>query len=176
MKKIIISICILLVAFVSNVLGQPPTGSVNYRPDLDKFIGTWKWNDGGGNEVTLMLKKIMYYEDINSGYQKEKLVACHKYIKNGVTIQDNLYLYPSLGQNETGSGLFSLSKPYRIRGMFKDSLQKWEELRLSYNGSTPTPTLTWGISLGERTYRIGIDPVPSNATTLPKSLVLVKQP
>jgi hypothetical protein len=176
MKKIIIFI-IILTSFKSFSQIFPPAGSINYDSNLNKFEGTWKWNEGNGNEVTLKIKKIIYHYDMNGGFSEEKLVACHKYIKNGLTVEDNLSLYPILGQDEIGSVLLSLSKPDRLRGLFKDSLlNKPENFRLTYDGSTTIPTLKWQLYVVGRTYRGGVDPVPDNNTTLPKNLILVKQP
>ena len=183
MKKILISISIILVILISNVFGQPPAGTTNYEPGLDKFIGTWKWNDGNGNEVILKLKKVMCHTNgttngvDNGGYYMERLLGCHKYVHNGIVVEDNLSLYPDLTQIQKGSSMLSLATPNRIRGLFKDaSLNKYENIRLTYNDVLPAPTLTWQLYNKESTYLSGVDPVPNNNTTLPKNLILIKQP
>ena len=159
---------------------QPPAGSTNYKPELDKFIGTWKWNDNSGSELILKLKKVMYFENQNGGYYKEILLSCHRYVQNGIVVEDNLSIFPNLLQYETGNGstIFSSSiNTNTLKGLFKDALlNKYERVRLIYNTTTSSPTLTWKLTNRESTYRIGIDPVPNDNTTLPKDLILVKQP
>lgn len=174
-----IFVTLLLIFFSFFIKAQRPApGSMNYKPELDKFEGIWKWNSGN-NEVTLKLKKVMFYINIPEGFSEEVLLACHKYVNNGIVIEDNLSLYPSLGQNQTGSAtlFFDNQHPAEIIwGIFTNgTLNKSEKIKLTYNSATQMPTLTWDLSNREKTYKIGIDPIPDDNTTLPKDLILTKQ-
>lgn len=177
MKKIIIILSILLNISISQSFGQPPTGSTNFEPDMDKFIGSWKWADNGGNELFLKLKKVMHYVNSNGGYNIEVIYPCWKYTQNGIVIEDNLSLFPILGQPNISSPILSLLNSNALRGLLKDNiLNKIERIRLTYNSSTNPPTLVWEVATRGGTYMPGIDPIPNNNTTLPKNLILIKQP
>lgn len=181
MKRIIIIILVAFSTTQSYCQIFPPTGSINYNPQLDKFVGTWKWTNGN-NEVTVKLKKMIYHYNMNGGYDREKLVGCHRYVKNGIVIEDYLPQFDTLTQNNPVSLLLSKSKnlnsnPLMVRSLVRDNaLNKNEELRLTFSDSGPVPTLTWSLYPVGTTYRPGIDPTPTDDTTMPQNLVLIKQP
>ena len=175
--KYLVVILFTFTFFKSFSQNFPPVGSIRYRPDLDKFVGTWKWNDNNGNEVTIKTKKILSFYNLNGGYQIEELLVCHKYVQNGTVIEDNLSLFASLDHYVSGVMVLSRLNPTELRGLVKDSLRnKYEKIRLAYNNVLPAPTLTWKLSNRESTYLPGVDPMPDNNTTLPKNLILIKQP
>ena len=177
MKNIIsIIILVLSISFSTNAQ-RTPVGSVNYNSNLDKFEGTWKWNNPNSNEeMILKLKKVMYYWDLPAGFYEEVLLSCHRYMKNGIVIEDNLSLFPTLGQNQTGDAILYESRTANdITGVFKDLLlNKNETLEITYNQAN-TPFLNWYLHKGSVPYKIGQTP-PDISTTLPRDLILLKQP
>ena len=166
-------------AFCLNSFSQnfPPTGSSNYDVNLNKFEGTWKWSDNVGNEFTIKIKKAMQHYEMNGGFDDEALFLCWKYVKNNVIIEDNLSLFPTLGQSNVSSPILSLLNPNTLRGLMKDNLlNKLENIRLIYSNNSSTQTLAWKLHNITKTYMPGVTPVPDFNTTLPKDLVLIKQP
>ena len=177
MKTILIFIIIVTSSFNCSSQNFPPAGSIRHRPELDKFVGTWKWTDGGANELIIKTKKILSHYNMNGGFDDEELLVCHRYVQNGIVIEDNLSLFPSLDHYVSGVMVLSKLNPNELRGLVKDSLRnKYEKMRLAYNNVLPAPTLTWKLSNRESTYLPGVDPMPDNNTTLPKNLILIKQP
>jgi hypothetical protein len=181
MKRILIIILLAFNATQSYSQIFPPTGSINYHPDLDKFTGTWRWSSGN-NEVVVKIKKIMYHFKMNGGFDEETLAGCHRYVKNGVIVEDFLPQFDIMTQTIHGSLLFSYSaninpNPLMIRSLVKDNIfNKNEEVRLTLNPNGVVPTLTWELAPIGTTYRPGIDPTPTDDTTLPQDLILIKQP
>ncbi len=51
--------------------------------DFDKFLGTWKWEDGNTSLTFTLNKEIKYQLDATSMY-KDMLVGEYRYVENGV--------------------------------------------------------------------------------------------
>lgn len=87
---------------INIVVAQPPEPGTNIlRPNLDKFEGTWKWVSGN-SEVILKLKKVNYYYDIWQ-IHKDVLMGSHKYINNGVLVEDYLFEFGNVSANSRSS-------------------------------------------------------------------------
>jgi hypothetical protein len=117
---------------------------------------------------------MSYYEDI--------LLGVHCYIKNGVTIENNLALFPNLSLNILGSIRLYSSCPdgtcsNDVQGSIKDiTKNKFGKLELNYNNSVP-PRFTWDLrNLGDVFVQIQGQPEPDMYLTLPLEGTFVKQP
>jgi hypothetical protein len=78
--------------------------------DLDKFVGTWKW-ENGNNSWTITLEKIEYYFD--GEYYLDLLIGEYQYIENGDLLINTLSLLndPSIqGDYHNISGSLILNK------------------------------------------------------------------
>ena len=158
----------------------PQSGEHLYHPNMDNFVGTWKWISG--NDVfTFKLKKVHLYYPAH-GYYDDMIMGSHCYIKNGIIIEDNLADFPSVGQNLKGSIYIwyhnSNNTPNNIYGQVKDPLNnKSERLYLEFLPAA-TPTLHWTLESlgGGNSYLIGTTPIKGIGWTLPADIILVKQP
>ena len=59
-------------------------------PELDKFVGVWRWKNGT-DTMEITLQKQVYFLQFTNTYS-EILVGWHRYIKNG-TLQQSSYQY-----------------------------------------------------------------------------------
>jgi hypothetical protein len=184
MKNTILTLLICFYAFTSS--SQSPTPSTHvYNNDIDKFIGTWKWsNVTNTEELVIKLKKVHYYWNSNSMlYYQDVLVGAHCYIKNGITIENNLAIFPNLNSTVTGSILvrnvcWEGECPNDVLGKIKDiSKNVSGNLYLIYSFTTPA-TITWDLrhSGGDVFLRLPGQPAPDMYLTLPLECILVKQP
>ncbi|MCX7551611.1 DUF6705 family protein [Xanthomarina sp. F2636L] len=57
--------------------------------DMDKFVGTWKW-DNGNSSWTITLEKVEYF--LIGGYYRDILIGEYQYIENGDLIINTLPL------------------------------------------------------------------------------------
>jgi hypothetical protein len=182
MKKILIIVSLLFVT-CKVFCQEPAVGSITLNPALDKFVGTWKWADGNGNEVIIMMKKIMYHWKTRGGfYDEEALIGSHSYKKNGILIESNLTNFPDISQNIPGSIVLYTrvdgTAPYDVWGSFEEISKTYKEetLDLTYHIAA-TPTLDWDLRnrADVNVYPLS-DPRSDMTLTLPQRLVLVKQP
>jgi hypothetical protein len=80
MKKIIL----ILLLFVSLCIkAQVQTNNL-----INKFVGTWQWVSNT-DTVKIVLEKQVYNLQL-TGVQSEILVGWHKYVKNGVVIENSM--------------------------------------------------------------------------------------
>ncbi len=80
--------------------------------DFDKFIGTWKWEDGNTSLTFKLDKEIKYQLDATSMY-KDMLVGEYQYVENGVEKANTLSNFdnPSLkGADHRICGFSIISK------------------------------------------------------------------
>ncbi|POR26787.1 hypothetical protein BWK58_05165 [Flavobacterium columnare] len=68
----------------------PALGSNIADPNIDKFVGTWYW-EGNGKSLQFILKKenVDFMPIIKMDYKLDMIVGVHKYIENGVIIEDS---------------------------------------------------------------------------------------
>lgn len=57
--------------------------------DLDKFVGTWKWQNGN-DEFIVVLEKIEYVIDPDGEFYNDMLSGEYKYIENGSELFNSL--------------------------------------------------------------------------------------
>ena len=177
MKKLIVSIIICL-SFGKSFGQVPDDGSVLSKPELDKFVGTWKWNNGGpSDEVTVMLKKVSFHFTGQADYYEDILVGGFKYVQNGATIEDNLSDFSTLGPvSNAPIVIYQWRTGDIVFGFLHDATKhKSEELRLVYNNAA-TPYMFWELHIPEGGYGIYPSrPAPGLSVTLPESITLSKQ-
>ena len=57
--------------------------------DLNKFEGTWKWENGNNSFTIVLEKKLQVYDDTSNFYE-DMLIGEYKYVENGVEIVNSL--------------------------------------------------------------------------------------
>lgn len=173
MKNIILLIFIFT-SLIKISFAQPPApGSNIVRPYLDKFQGTWKWTNGN-SEVIIKLKKINYYFEALQIHE-DILIGSHKYINNGVVVEDYLSEFVNISQTNLSSiflwANMDGSEIDKISGDLKD-IPKYKKalLNLDFIDGT-TPKLSWFLQAPEGTI---VYPT-LGGVTLPRNLILIKQ-
>lgn len=180
MKQILL--ILKLICFISSccVSQIPQPGDNILNPNLDKFIGTWKWVSGT-SELTIQLKKVNYLSFDN--IREDVLMGVHTYVENGVIIENYIYDFPNIGQGNKGTifvwGKMNNVNPDDVTGTLKDPLKyKQNYLSLKYLDGV-TPQLIWHISnlrgpIVPKKVN-GITVIPTNTFTLPQDIILVRQ-
>ncbi len=175
MKQIILFFAFFLIISKYGFAQGPIQGEYRIDNYIDKFIGTWQWTTGQ-DTITIKLKKIKFNViDTDLSFFKDVLMGCHKYVKNGIVIEDNLWKFSSVGQNSKGS-IFGWSNNIgsdtsTVYSTFRDSTKhKLELIDMVYIPGT-APQISWLLY-----NRTEIDvPQIIPGITLPSQLVLTKQ-
>lgn len=173
MKNIIIYISIFLTSF--HLSAQTITD-----PELDKFVGTWKWTSST-EEVTITLAKQLVIRP-NTGEQREMLVGWHSFTRNGNVVETSM---SHLGRDvniDYGSSDIDLKVTLRgiSRGTTSVHFPVFWDLTLHKSCvldltllSGSTTQATWRLKDGNGVYAGPVG--TSGAFTLPTNLVLTKQ-
>jgi len=147
-----------------------PSGSFNSKPELDKFVGTWKWVSGNDTVILALYKQAIYYAP-PLNYHVENIVGWHRYVKNGVLVENSSQYS---GQSYIGghSTILAWAKSAtKIYGVFEDITKNKDcDLYLTMVDNTYTQM---NLKIGESR---GIRPTGFQyGFTLPTSIVLTKQ-
>lgn len=161
MKKIIFLILVFICA--KNSYTQ-----IRYNPELDKFVGTWKWMSGTDTVIVILEKQVQNMPTKNN---LELIVGWHKYVKNGQVVESSLQ---HAGLNINGEDSYNGS-----------------DLRITLRGNTRAQIpkrlwfyTFWDLTLHKRSY-VYLTLLPNSTTqaswnlrgqsVLPSDLVLTKQ-
>ena len=97
--KNIITIFVIFVSTLINAQMNP--GDNTLDPYIDKFVGTWKW-ENGNNSLILFLKKENISLPVLNNVHSDILFGFHKFIQNGTIIEDNLgFSYTSFNEKKS---------------------------------------------------------------------------
>ena len=147
MNKILSLLILLQFGVVSAYAQCANNGDNIYRPELDKFIGTWKYTSGN-TEAYLYLKKV--HNHFNSAvtgndYYEDVLMGVYKIIVNGQVIADHTTAFAPLPVRTTAyiMAYTECAEPVpdtdKVKGTLHDiEKSKFVTLRLQYiSGTTP---------------------------------------
>jgi hypothetical protein len=160
---------------VGSINGQdsPAPGSTIYSPELNKFVGTWKYKCGN-DELIFVLEKQAVNTPSPSNLTLENIVGWHKWTENGVVKQGTLAYVgsPYSLHKHTIAGFYqTLNNGYTLQGSFIDNTKdkRCDFLLTMTDGSFTQMTLTLKESPGLKPhgFQWGFS-IPANA-------VLVKQ-
>lgn len=169
MKNIIITI-ILFITLKSFGQAPYPPGSYNAKPELDKFVGTWRWLSGADTLELKLYKQAIHYP-APLDYDVENIVGWHRYVKNGVLIESSLQYagQPYFGGHST---VFAwVQSPIKLYGNFNDLTKtKRCDLYLTMIDNTFTQ-MNWKL-MESRGMKL---PNFQYGFTLPTNLTLTKQ-
>jgi hypothetical protein len=171
MKKLIIITTLIL--FVSFVKAQPPTSGSNQANNfINKFVGDWIWTNGSD---TLILKLRKYNIDF-SDYTEDVLMGVHKYVKNGLVLDNSFNKLDSIVLNRKKRSVLLYSNTgsdtSKVEGSISDLTKKKNNLIFLQFVTTNPPTIIWKLELPEGVFS---DPNFQYGLTMPKNLVLTKQ-
>lgn len=170
--KILILFSILLTSCCRMVAQPPAPGSNVINNNINKFEGTWQWVSGN-DTLILKLKKLNTSFDT---YTEDVLMGVHKYVKNGVIIEDALNRFDSIIINLKKRTVLLYQNQgddtSKVIGSLKDlTKKKTNNLFLQFINGTP-PTLVWHLETAEGAF---IDPNFQYGLTMPKDIILTKQ-
>ncbi|MDE5429496.1 DUF6705 family protein [Elizabethkingia meningoseptica] len=178
MKKVISVICIVLLS-VKMMAQDSLSKDIVYTPDkdIDKFIGTWLWKSGDSSLLFVLKKeeKVKLVPTMN--VQIDIIYGFHKYIRDGVIIEDSLP-YINTAYKEKKSTLLGSSdnaNPNVLTGgithLSKDKSVKYE---IQYLDNDHIKIIKIYDYEGFRVNSPGTKPYDTSIS-LPQNIVLVKQ-
>jgi hypothetical protein len=85
--KNIISILFILIMTLAKSQNYPQPNTNHTDPHLDKFVGTWQWQNGNSS-LKLILKKENALMPFPENYFSDVMIGFHKFISNGSVIED----------------------------------------------------------------------------------------
>jgi hypothetical protein len=168
--KKIIGILILFIALKSSGQFPYPPCSYNAKPELDKFVGTWRWVSGADTlELKLYKQAIHFPEPMD--FDVENIIGWHRYVKNGVLIESS-FPYAGLPYIGGHSTVFAWGQsPIKLYGNFNDLTKKKRcDIYLLMTNSSYTE-ISWKIMETRGMTLPGFQ----YGFTLPVSLTLTKQ-
>lgn len=86
--KIIILTLILLNGFIDAQTTMQPGGN-KANLNLDKFVGTWKW-ESNGDSFSMVLKKTNAQMPVKFPYTADQLYGFHEYKDGGIIVESSL--------------------------------------------------------------------------------------
>ncbi|WP_419867821.1 DUF6705 family protein [Chryseobacterium sp. CT-SW4] len=178
--KTILKLCILI---ISGVLchcyaqeSYPKNGDNILNNDIDKFVGTWKWEENG-SLFKIVLKKDNVKIPINMDLYGDVLYGWHEYIVNGSIIESNIQ-YINTPLNDKKYSLFSMGykqNPKQIKlGIQHLSKNKSVDAQIEYIDSNHIKLISIKNYEGMRLNIPGKTPFDWSIS-LPKNIILTKQ-
>jgi hypothetical protein len=171
MKSIVMLFGLMILSLFANAQ-IPDKGSYVTNTDIDKFEGTWKWEQNG-EEIVIKLKKVKHL--FTSGYYEDVLVGCHSYSRNGIIIESSMNDFNDAIQFNHRKrtllcwGVANNSNLVQCR-IWDITRKKSLELRLTYLGGLPLE-IKWELERGTDV----ISPPAQIGETMPLSITLIKQ-
>jgi hypothetical protein len=175
--KTIVFLSLFFLLFIKAQNTEPQSGDNILNPELNKFVGTWKW-ENNGNSLIIVFKNINAKLPVTMDLYADILFGYHQYKVNNTIIEDSLpYLnttfnqrkytlitfgtQPNLPANRISVGFSHPSKHKSVQGEFEYidtnhikivSLKNYEGIRVMPTGQI----FDWSI-------------------TLPQNIILTKQ-
>ena len=180
--KISIAICaVLCVNFLS---AQPANAtktlyqcsSYEPKPEIDKYVGTWKWASGNDSfEIILKKEKVF---DISEDDLSciDVIIGFHKYIKNGVVVESSLQHQNTTFTQRLLSIYGSAEVPGQILWTGIDILSNgnYVKMKLKYTDANHLFIKSIENYQGVKIIPVGT-PIPSSEIIFPDNIVLTKQ-
>ena len=147
-------------------------GDNTLDPYIDKFVGTWKW-ENGNNSLILFLKKENISWSIEGGViHFDTIIGFHKFIQNGTVIEDNLgFSYTNF--NEKKSSILGNSEDDNhnvlFGGIVHRSKKKSIDFRIQYIDNNHIKIISLKNPPGTK-----LKPY-DKTISLPQDIVLVRQ-
>ncbi|MFY1047272.1 DUF6705 family protein [Chryseobacterium sp. GP-SGM7] len=176
MKNIIFLIFALFMININaqNTLPQP--GDNILDPNADKFMGTWKW-ENGNSSFTLIMHKENVLVPFPDNVHADWVIGFHKFINNGSIIED-FSMFSNTNFNDKKKSIVAKSKngfPNILHGyMQHKSKNKSVEFEIEYIDSTHIKLLSLKNKPGTKVTIQG-QPAFDWSISLPQNIILTKQ-
>lgn len=163
----------IIILFVSLVICSQSFAQFSPDPDINKFIGTWKWGNGQDSVIMVFQKQVVNY---TSTISAERIIGWHKYVKNGQVLENSLPYVGSNYNNEYNNGnihntiLGGPEKVDQIRFYFYDLTNNRDQTAICKLLPNSTTQLTCHL---RTSHELWIKPF--TLYTLPQDFVLIKQ-
>nr|WP_314494121.1 DUF6705 family protein [uncultured Chryseobacterium sp.] len=179
MKKIVKICFVILICLISiNCKSQQwdiTPGSNNLNNNINKFIGTWNWSEGG-KSFQLILKKESIKLPMTGNVRGEMLYGFHKYVDNNAVIENSTQFAGTtyLDKKSTVLGS-SYDNPNIIKGNIQHiAKNKGVNMIIEYIDATHIKLLSLKNFEGTKVNFPGETPYDSSIT-LPQNIILTKQ-
>lgn len=154
-----------------------PQPNSNYiDPHLDKFAGTWLWQNGN-NSLKLILQKENTLMPFPENYHSDVIIGFHKFINNGSTVEDFFPFTNTNFSNKKWSILAGVDKNNKnlLNGfIYHNSKNKSVEFVIEYIDSTHIKLMSLKNSPGTKVTIQG-QPAFNWSISLPQNIILTKQ-
>jgi len=154
----------------------PQSGDNILDPNADKFMGTWKWQNGN-NSLTIIMKKENVLVPFPENVHADWVIGFHKFVNNGAVIEDST-MFSNANYNDKKNSIVAGSKngfPNILHGgIYHKSKNKFVEFEIEYIDATHIKLLSLKNRPGLKVSAPGQPPFDWSIT-LPQNIILTKQ-
>ncbi|WP_312171233.1 DUF6705 family protein [Chryseobacterium sp.] len=176
MKNIIYLIFALFMVNINAQNTLPQSGDNILDPNADKFMGTWKWQNGN-NSLTIIMKKENVLVPFPENVHADWVIGFHKFVNNGAVIEDST-MFSNANYNDKKNSIVAGSKngfPNILHGgIYHKSKNKFVEFEIEYIDATHIKLLSLKNRPGLKVSAPGQPPFDWSIT-LPQNIILTKQ-
>ena len=178
MKNITNIIWLLFIIMINITKAQnyPQPNTSKTDANLNKFVGTWIWQNGN-NSFTLILKKENALMPFPENYHEEHIIGFHKYVNNGVVIENFLTVSNTNFSDKKWTIFSSIdnSNSNILSGsIFHATKDKSVQFEIEYIDATHIKLLSLKNRPGLKVSAPGQPPFDWSIT-LPQNIILTKQ-
>lgn len=176
MKNVIFLIFALFMITIKAQNALPQPGDNILDSHADKFMGTWKWQDGS-NSLTLIMKKENILLPFPDNVHADWVIGFHKFVSNGSTSEDTT-MYSNTNYIDKKNTIVAGSKngfPNILNGgIYHKSKNKFVEFEIEYIDATHIKLLSLKNKPGTKVTIQG-QPVFDWSISFPQNIILTKQ-
>lgn len=179
-----IVIAIYAVCAVNFLSAQPADATITLyqcssyaqKPEMDKYVGTWKWTSGNDSFEIILRKEKVFDISKDDLSCEDVIIGFHKYIKNGVVVESSLQ-----HQNTTFTqrmfSIFGVGEvPGQILWAGLDILSNGNHVKMELKYTDASHLFIKSIKNYQGVQLIPVGtPIPSSEIIFPDNIVLTKQ-
>ncbi|MEJ7611337.1 MAG: DUF6705 family protein [Ferruginibacter sp.] len=140
MKKILVLFVIIFISKFAICQCPPDNGDNIYYPELDKFLGTWKYANGTTEAIITFKKEHQCYSaGPGESYFEDGLIGVYKVSVNNQIVFDNTADFTNFNPNIVYAAKISLGpdcnvvQPNFVKGFIKDVVkEKYVDVEITY--------------------------------------------
>jgi hypothetical protein len=174
--KNILSMLFILITTTAKSQNYPQPNTNDSDPNLDKFVGTWLWQNGNSS-LKLILKKENALMLFPENYFSDVMIGFHKFISNGSVIEDFSTFNTTNFSNKKWS-IISGTDINNVNLLKGTIYHKVKNKSVKFEIEYLSPTQIKLVSLKDKPgtkISIGSQPAYDWSITLPQNIILTKQ-
>lgn len=182
-KTIFVLLIIMSIKVMSQTLNTNP-GANNLNANLDKYVGTWKWEENNTSFIIIFKKENIILPPINKNVRADILYGFHKFVNNNSIIENSLDFSNTTYDNKKSSILAGLGREGigntllgSITHLSKNGIgggKKTVNFKIEYLNSTHIKLVSLENPQGVKLTRTG-QPAYDWSISLPQDIILTKQ-